>query len=195
MKYLVNHFVDHILKWCLFFFWPRSLWDLSSLTRDWTRALISENVESQPLDCQGIPKMMLFWIILGYGLPWRSSGWLQAPDAGGTGSVPGRATKILHAPQCGPPKNPHGLYWIKQNIFLKLISPGTSLVVQWLRLHLPVQGVWVWSLIRELSSHLPRGQKTKTWNRGYIVTNSIKTLKMVHIKKKSLKKLISPAYF
>ena len=41
-------------------------------------------------------------------------------------------------------------------------AQGTSLVVQWLRLHLPVQGVQVQSLVMELGSHLPHGQKTKT---------------------------------
>ena len=36
--------------------------------------------------------------------------------------------------------------------------------IQWWsgRLHLPIQGLWVWSLVRELRSHMPRGQKTKT---------------------------------
>ena len=34
---------------------------------------------------------------------------------------------------------------------------GTSLVVQWLRILLPIQGVWVQSLVRELRSHVPRG--------------------------------------
>ena len=34
-----------------------------------------------------------------------------------------------------------------------------------------------------LRSHMPHSQKTKTQNRSNIVTNSIKTLKMVHIKK------------
>ena len=38
---------------------------------------------------------------------------------------------------------------------------GTSLLVQWLRPHLPMQGVWVRSLVRELRFHMPRGQKTK----------------------------------
>ena len=33
-------------------------------------------------------------------------------------------------------------------------------------------------------THMPRGQKNKTENRNSIVTNSIKTFKMVHIKKK-----------
>ena len=32
---------------------------------------------------------------------------------------------------------------------------GTSLVVQWLRIHLPKQGMWVGSLIWELRSHMP----------------------------------------
>ena len=60
---------------------------------------------------------------------------------------------------------------------------GTSLVVQWLRLHLPAHGVWVWSLLGEQRSHMHCSQKTKTENRSNIVTNSIKALKMVHIKK------------
>ena len=44
------------------------------------------------------------------------------------------------------------------------------------------------SLIRHIRSHMPWSQRTKMQNRSNIVTNSIKTLKMVHIKKKSLKK-------
>lgn len=59
---------------------------------------------------------------------------------------------------------------------------GTSLEVQQL-ISLPVQGVSVQSLVRELRSHMPHGQEHKTWNRRSIVTNSIKTLKMLHIKK------------
>ena len=35
---------------------------------------------------------------------------------------------------------------------------GTSLVVQWLRLCLPMQGTPVWSLVREVRSHVPQGQ-------------------------------------
>ena len=38
---------------------------------------------------------------------------------------------------------------------------GNSLVVQWLRLHLPKQGVQVWPWVRELRSHMPRDQKNK----------------------------------
>ena len=51
--------------------------------------------------------------------------------------------------------------------------------------------VWVQSLVGELRSHKPPVQpkrKTKKpqtkQNRGNVVTNSIKTFKMVHIKKK-----------
>ena len=32
---------------------------------------------------------------------------------------------------------------------IKPHSPGTSLVAQWLRIHLPVQGTWVRALVRE----------------------------------------------
>ena len=37
----------------------------------------------------------------------------------------------------------------------------TSLAVQWLRLHLPIQVVQVLSLVRELRYHMPQGQKTQ----------------------------------
>ena len=56
-------------------------------------------------------------------------------------------------------------------------------MVKWLRLHLPMQGIRVQSPVGELGSHMPNGQKKKQNmnNRNNIVTNSIKTLKMVHI--------------
>ena len=50
--------------WSILFFFPfvvpRSLWDLSSLTRDRTQALDSESPESELLDCQGIPDAFFF---------------------------------------------------------------------------------------------------------------------------------------
>ena len=58
-------------------------------------------------------------------------------------------------------------------------------MVQPLRLSLPVQGLWLQFLVRELRSHMLQGQKAKS----NIVTNSIKTLEMVRIKK-NLKKII-----
>ena len=38
------------------------------------------------------------------------------------------------------------------SVFLALEDPqpGTSMVVQWLRIRLPIQGTWVWSLVAEL---------------------------------------------
>ena len=42
-------------------------------------------------------------------------------------------------------------YW---KTALKL-NGQTSLVVYWLRIHLPVQRMWVWFLVRELRSHMP----------------------------------------
>ena len=57
-------------------------------------------------------------------------------------------------------------------------------LVQWLRLYLPMQGVWVGSIpglgAKIAYTSRPEKPKHKTSN---IVTNSIKTLKMVHIKK------------
>ena len=58
-------------------------------------------------------------------------------------------------------------------------------MVQRLRLHLPMQGVWVRSLVGELRSHMPPDQKKQNKkknkkktqninNRSSIVTNSIK---------------------
>ena len=49
----------------------------------------------------------------------------------------------------------------QQQSRMKNIPGGTSLVVQWLRPHLPMQGMKVQSLVGELRSHMPRGQKTK----------------------------------
>ena len=40
-----------------------------------------------------------------------------------------------------------------------ILKERTSLVVQWLRCHLPVQGVQVRSLARQLKSYMPPGQK------------------------------------
>ena len=81
-------------------------------------------------------------------------------------------------------------YWTegtKVFVFFLRDIVGTSLEVQWLRPCFPMQGVQVRSLVGELGSHTPRDQKTKC-KRSNIVTNSIKTLKIAHIKKNLLKK-------
>ena len=58
-----------------------------------------------------------------------------------------------------------------------------SLVVHWLRFPLPMQRVRVRPLVGELSFYMPHGQKTKIKKkrRSNILTNSIKTLRMVFI--------------
>ena len=38
-------------------------------------------------------------------------------------------------------------------------TPGTSQVVQWLGIHLPMQGVRVQSLVKELRSHMSVAKK------------------------------------
>ena len=72
------------------------------------------------------------------------------------------------------------------------IEKGTSLAVQWLRLCLPMQGVWIWFLVWELKYHVPCAQKKKTTTtttkhekkeeEEAIVKYSIKTFKMVLIR-------------
>ena len=46
-------------------------------------------------------------------------------------------------------------------ILLRNLFMGTSLVVQWSRSMLPMQGAWVRSLVGELRSHVLCGQKFK----------------------------------
>ena len=65
---------------------------------------------------------------------------------------------------------------------------GTSLVVQWLRLNLPMQGVWVQSLVGELRSHTPHGQKTKNIKQKQYCNNFNKDFKNGPHAKKNLKK-------
>ena len=55
----------------------------------------------------------------------------------------------------------------KKNVFIGLCksqfssvkkeSLETSLIVQWLRIHLPIQGTLVQSVVRELRFYMPRG--------------------------------------
>ena len=48
-----------------------------------------------------------------------------------------------------------------------------------------MQRVYVKSLVGALRAYMPCHQKTKIQNKSNIVTNSIKTFKMVHIKKQT----------
>ena len=54
-----------------------------------------------------------------------------------------------------------------QFFHLKMMLLGTFLVVQLLRLHLLVQRRWVLSFLRELTSHMPHGQKNRTKQKQY----------------------------
>ena len=48
-----------------------------------------------------------------------------------------------------------GLFF--ENVIFRKVNQtvnATSLVVQWLKIHLPMQGTWVLSLVRELTSHI-----------------------------------------
>ena len=69
--------------------------------------------------------------------------------------------------------------------YLKIYILGASLAVQWLRLCLPNLGVWVQSLVRELSSNMPLSQKTKEQNRNNVEIFN-KDQKKIHIKNKIL---------
>ena len=55
------------------------------------------------------------------------------------------------------------------DIWVSLIRDnlGTTLVIQWLRICLPMQGTRVWSLVWELRSHLPRGNQATTTKSKY----------------------------
>ena len=55
-------------------------------------------------------------------------------------------------------------------LFEQKLITRTSLEVQWLRLYLPMQGVWVQSLGGKLKYYMPCGQNNpKTYNRSNIV--------------------------
>ena len=79
----------------------------------------------------------------------------------------------------------------KHNLKIRL---GTSLMVQWLRLDLPKQGAWVQSLVREMRSHMPRGQKYQNIKHKQYCNKFNEDIKNgPHKKKKILKKKNSPA--
>ena len=77
-----------------------------------------------------------------------------------------------------------------RSLVLRNNSPATSLVIQWLRLCLPKQGVGLWSLVRELRTHMPLSKKQNINNRSNIVIKYNKSFKKGPLpkKKKKLKK-------
>ena len=77
---------------------------------------------------------------------------------------------------------------LRHNLVSFKIMLGTSPVAQWLRLHLPVQGLWVRSLGHAAKIPHTLGPKNKTSSRSNIVTNSINTKNGKKKKKKKKRK-------
>ena len=105
-------------------------------------------------------------------------GWrCETLDGGVSKAGQGEAAAVCHRAPC--------LEWLQvcerrmtrsEIYFFPQRSYGTSLVVQWLRLHFPMQGVQVQSLVRELRSPPNSWPKIQTINnRSNIINNSIKT--------------------
>ena len=67
-------------------------------------------------------------------------------------------------------------------VYLKMAKMGTSLMVQWLGLHLPMQDR-IQSLVGELRSHCLMAKKP-THKTETILTNSIKTFKKIKFMEK-----------
>ena len=59
-------------------------------------------------------------------------------------------------------------------------------MIHWLARCLLTQGLPVQSLVRELRPNMPHGQKIQNKKQKQYLTNPIKTLKMVHIKKREI---------
>ena len=78
---------------------------------------------------------------------------------------------------CALQRKPSNI-WRPSKILVLRDFPGGPV---W-RLHLSMSGLWDQSLVWEFRFNMPWSQKTKTWNRNKIVTNSVKTFKMVYIK-------------
>jgi len=159
--------------------WARGYaWLAPEASTCWGWKPAGSSLASQCLDRAGVCKCSL------------DAGWTKWPwtKVSGTRSHQGQADPAGR-------DNPHSIFRSSLapsghalNIcIIKISTWGTVLAVQWLRLCFPVQGAGVQSLVGELKSHTPLGQKTKTENRSNTVTNSVKTLKMVHNQKKNLK--------
>ena len=77
---------------------------------------------------------------------------------------------------------PKGLKSVGHN----LVTEELQLVVQWLRLRPPTQGLWVWSPVREPRSHMPRDPKNQMIKQKQYSNKFNKDVKNGSIKKKSL---------
>ena len=87
-------------------------------------------------------------------VPWEALSWVDCvPNYGRLLAK----KKWLYFPPCICTSQQYNL----ESPPIKTQSTGTSPVVQWLRLRLPMQGVWVQPLVGELGSHMHHSQKAK----------------------------------
>ena len=90
-------------------------------------------------------------------------------------------------------KNLSGECW---GIWIQNTKPGMSLAVQWSRLHFPIPGVWVQSLVRKLRSHMPKHQNIKNRSNTVFIKTLGSTSKQTpnqnsHSSSQSLSRLLS----
>ena len=57
--------------------------------------------------------------------------------------------KITVFPSSGCRQDAFRSRLLSVSLFIKICTSGASLVAQWLRIHLPMQGKWVRALVRE----------------------------------------------
>ena len=114
----------------------------------WTVGL--EKTLESPLDYKEIkpvnPKGIQLWIFFG-----RIVAQAEVPILW----LPGVKSRLIGKDPAAGKRVRHDLETPKNND--KTPGRGTSLVVQWSRIHLPMQGTQVWSLVLELRSHMPLG--------------------------------------
>ena len=110
-------------------------------------SLIADYARNPPLKQQLLP--VPFWALPCLRLGGSSVWW--PPSSSSACETPWKSPTY---PCCSTPGHAQ-CFTIKHSI------SGTSLLVQWLRLHLPMQGMRAPSLISELKSRIPQAKKTK----------------------------------
>ena len=76
-----------------------------------------------------------------------------------------------------------------------ILELETSLVVQWLRFHLPMQGVQGQSLVGELKIPHALGSKDQNIKQKQYCNRFIKTFKLAHLQKKKKGKGVVASFF
>ena len=121
-------------------------------------------------------------------LSWAS----QDLGSGGARRPPWLETRVLTPSGSGTEASCHPLHPWSQVLYLQSepSNPHSepSPTIQWLRLHLPAQGVRVRSPVRELSSHVPLRPKSQEVRQKQHQNKYNKDFqRMIHIKKKKKK--------